>query len=185
MMIFTSGTTGRPKGALHGIACFWAIFRACKMPQRISCRCRHLLWTRRLGPGRAGLLQPCFCRGLYLGVARVVAGRFERFEPALGAGGLMGKAEASATLHPATALRMLKTERRNISKRLEALAPDHRVRAAETLAARPMTVRRPNSASPSTVLYGQTRVHILVLASCAAIRRVAGRGHRAGRCRGH
>lgn len=107
MMIFTSGTTGPPKGALHGHRVLLGHLPGVQMPHEFLPQPGDLLWTPADWAWAGGLLN-VLLPGLLLGVP-VVAGRFERFEPEA-ALGLMEKMQVRNAFIPPTALRMLKTQ---------------------------------------------------------------------------
>ncbi|MCT7375480.1 AMP-binding protein [Chelativorans salis] len=105
MMIFTSGTTGPPKGALHGHRVLLGHLPGVGMHHEFLPQPGDLLWTPADWAWAGGLLN-VLLPGLYLGVP-VVAGRFDKFDPEA-AFGLMEKMKVRNAFIPPTALRMLK-----------------------------------------------------------------------------
>ncbi|WP_163267009.1 AMP-binding protein [Chelativorans alearense] len=105
MMIFTSGTTGPPKGALHGHRVLLGHLPGVGMHHEFLPQPGDLLWTPADWAWAGGLLN-VLLPGLYLGVP-VVAGRFEKFDPEA-ALRLMEEMKVRNAFIPPTALRMLK-----------------------------------------------------------------------------
>jgi len=163
MMILTSGTTGPPKGALHGHRVLLGHIPGVQMPHEFLPQPDDLLWTPADWAWAGGLLN-VLLPGLYLGVP-VVAGRFDRFEPAL-ALGLMEKLKVRNAFIPPTALRMLKTER-DIAKRWK-LSLRTIGSGGESLGRETYDWARTELGLTINEFYGQTECN-LVLASCAAI----------------
>ena len=79
MMIFTSGTTGPPKGALHGHRVLLGHLPGVQMAHEFLPQPGDLLWTPADWAWAGGLLN-VLLPALYLGVP-VVAARFEKFDP--------------------------------------------------------------------------------------------------------
>lgn len=163
MMIFTSGTTGPPKGALHGHRVLLGHIPGVQMPHEFLPQADDLLWTPADWAWAGGLLN-VLLPGLYLGVP-VVAGRFERFEPEL-ALGLMEKMRIRNAFIPPTALRMLKSQT-DIAKRWNL---DIRTigSGGESLGRETYDWAKSELGITINEFYGQTECN-LVLASCAAI----------------
>lgn len=163
LMIFTSGTTGPPKGALHGHRVLLGHLPGVQLPHEFLPQPGDILWTPADWAWAGGLLN-VLLPGLYLGVP-VVAGRFERFE-AEAALGLMERMKVRNAFIPPTALRMLKSagslaqrfslDLRTIGSGGEALGRETYDWAKAELG---LTINE---------FYGQTECN-LVLASCAAI----------------
>ncbi|WP_274630729.1 AMP-binding protein [Arvimicrobium flavum] len=106
LMIFTSGTTGPPKGALHGHRVLLGHLPGVEMHHEFLPQPGDLMWTPADWAWAGGLLN-LLLPGLYLGVP-VVAGRFEKFDPEA-ALLLAEKMKVRNAFIPPTALRMLKT----------------------------------------------------------------------------
>lgn len=163
MMIFTSGTTGPPKGALHGHRVLLGHLPGIQMAHEFLPQPGDLMWTPADWAWAGGLLN-LLLPGLYLGLP-VVAARFDKFDPEA-ALGLVEKMGVRNAFIPPTALRMLKTvphirkrfrlELRSIGSAGEALGRETYDWAAAELG---LTVNE---------FYGQTECNA-VLASCAGI----------------
>src|SRR5690606_31813958 len=106
MMIFTSGTTGPPKGALHGQRVLLGHLPGVQMPHEFLPQPGDRLWTPADWAWAGGLLN-VLLPGLYFGVP-VVAGRLDKFEPEA-ALLLAEKMQVRNAFIPPTALRMLKS----------------------------------------------------------------------------
>lgn len=105
MMIFTSGTTGPPKGALHGHRVLLGHLPGIQMAQELLPQSGDLMWTPADWAWAGGLLN-LLLPGLYFGLP-VVAARFDKFAPEA-ALLLMEKMAVRNAFIPPTALRMLK-----------------------------------------------------------------------------
>jgi acetyl-CoA synthetase len=162
LMIFTSGTTGAPKGALHGHRVLLGHLPGVQMPHEFLPQPGDLLWTPADWAWAGGLLN-ILLPGLFLGVP-VVAARFERFDPQA-ALTLMERLGVTNAFIPPTALKMLRglgpLGHRRL--RLRALASGGEALGRETYewakAELGLTINE---------FYGQTECN-LVLASCAGI----------------
>jgi len=163
MMIFTSGTTGPPKGALHGHRVLLGHLPGVEFHHEFLPRPGDRMWTPADWAWAGGLLNmllPALCLGV-----PVVSGRFDRFDPEL-ALGLVEKMGVRNAFIPPTALRMLKSvsgirrrfrlDLRTIGSAGEALGRETYEWAQAELG---MTVNE---------FYGQTECNI-VLSSCAAL----------------
>jgi len=163
LMIFTSGTTGPPKGALHGHRLLLGHLPGVQMPHEFLPQPGDLLWTPADWAWAGGLLN-VLLPGLYLGVP-VVAGRAERFEPEA-ALALMEKMKVRNAFIPPTALRMLKSAT-GIARRF-----DLRLRSigsgGESLGRETYDWARAELGLTINEFYGQTECN-LVLASCGAL----------------
>jgi acetyl-CoA synthetase len=163
MMIFTSGTTGQPKGALHAHRVLLGHLPGVQFAYEFFPQPGDLAWTPADWAWAGGLLN-LLLPSLYFGVP-VVSGRFERFDPEA-ALGLVEKMGVRNAFVPPTALRMLKTvegirsrfklDLRTIGSAGEALGRETYEWAQNELG---MTVNE---------FYGQTECNI-VLGSCAAL----------------
>ncbi|MEX4008828.1 AMP-binding protein [Neoaquamicrobium sediminum] len=163
MMIFTSGTTGPPKGALHGHRVLLGHLPGVQMPHEFLPQPGDRLWTPADWAWAGGLLN-VLLPGLYFGVP-VVAGRFERFEPEA-ALRLMEKMAVRNAFIPPTALRMLKSAS-GIASRF-----DLKLRTigsgGEALGRETYDWAKAELGLTINEFYGQTECN-LVLASCAAL----------------
>ncbi|MCA9542706.1 MAG: AMP-binding protein, partial [Myxococcales bacterium] len=106
LMIFTSGTTGQPKGALHAQRVLLGHLPCVETHHEFLPQPGDMLWTPADWAWAGGLLN-VLLPGLFFGVP-VVAARVARFDPEW-ALGLMEKAGVRNTFLPPTALRMLAT----------------------------------------------------------------------------
>ncbi len=163
MLIFTSGTTGPPKGAVHGHRVLLGHLPGFQMHHEFLPQPCDLLWTPADWAWAGGLLN-VLLPGLYFGVA-VVASRFDRFDPVT-ALLLIEKMRVRNAFIPPTALRMLKgvpdiashfkLDLRTVGSGGEALGRETYEWAQTELG---LTINE---------FYGQTECN-LVLSSCAAI----------------
>ncbi|MDN2566497.1 AMP-binding protein [Aquibium sp. A9E412] len=163
LMIFTSGTTGPPKGALHGHRVLLGHLPGVQMHHDFLPQAGDRLWTPADWAWAGGLLN-VLLPGLHLGVP-VVAGRFEKFE-AGSALGLMEKTGVRNAFIPPTALRMLKTVE-GIGRRF-ALDLRSVGSGGEALGRETFEWARAELGLTINEFYGQTECN-LVLSSCAAI----------------
>jgi acetyl-CoA synthetase len=163
MMIFTSGTTGPPKGALHGHRVLLGHLPGVQTHHEFLPQPGDLLWTPADWAWAGGLLN-VLLPGLYFGVP-VVAGRFEKFDPEA-ALGLAEKMRVRNAFIPPTALRMLRTVP-DIGRRFRL---DLRTvgSGGESLGRETFEWARAELGIAINEFYGQTECN-LVLSSCAAI----------------
>jgi acetyl-CoA synthetase len=106
MMIFTSGTTGPPKGALHGHRVLLGHLPGLQMAYETMPQPGDLMWTPADWAWAGGLLN-ALLPSLLLGVP-VVCARFEKFDPEA-ALLLVERMKVRNAFIPPTALRMLKS----------------------------------------------------------------------------
>ncbi len=106
MMIFTSGTTGPPKGALHGHRVLLGHLPGLQMAYEFLPQDGDLMWTPADWAWAGGLLN-ALLPSLYFGVP-VVCARFEKFDPE-SALLLLERMKVRTAFIPPTALRMLKS----------------------------------------------------------------------------
>jgi acetyl-CoA synthetase len=161
LMVYTSGTTGPPKGALHAHRVLLGHLPGIEMPHEFLPQPGDRFWTPADWAWAGGLLN-VLLPGLHYGVP-VVAQRFEKFDPGE-AFALMAKLAVRNAFIPPTALRMLRSAPRprggivlrSVGSGGEALGAE--------------TYEWGKSALGVTIneFYGQTECN-LVLASCAAI----------------
>lgn len=163
MMIFTSGTTGPPKGALHGHRVLLGHLPGVQMAYEFLPAPGDIMWTPADWAWAGGLLN-ALLPSLYLGVP-VVASRFMKFDPEA-ALLLMEKMQVRVAFIPPTALRMMKSVR-GIARRfrldLRAIAS-----AGEALGRETYEWAKGELGLTVNELYGQTECN-LVLGSCASI----------------
>lgn len=163
MMIFTSGTTGPPKGALHGHRVLLGHVPGVQVHHEFLPQTGDLLWTPADWAWAGGLLN-VLLPGLLFGVP-VVAGRFERFDPEA-ALLLMEKAGVRNAFIPPTALRMLRA--------VDGIAGRFRLNlrtigsGGESLGKETWDWGREAFGLQINEFYGQTECN-LVLSSCAAL----------------
>jgi acetyl-CoA synthetase len=161
LMVYTSGTTGPPKGALHAHRVLLGHLPGTEFPHEFLPQPGDRFWTPADWAWAGGLLN-VLLPGLHYGVP-VVAHKFEKFDPEH-AFALMARMEVRNAFIPPTALRMLRSvpapER---GLRLRSVGSGGEALGAETYewgkAALGVTINE---------FYGQTECN-LVLASCAAI----------------
>ncbi len=105
MMVYTSGTTGQPKGALHGHRVLIGHFPGVETYNDFFPQPGDRIWTPADWAWAGGLLN-VLLPGLHYGVP-VVARRFEKFDPEE-AFALMARAQIRNAFIPPTALRMMR-----------------------------------------------------------------------------
>ena len=163
MMVYTSGTTGQPKGALHGHRVLIGHFPGVETHHNFLPQPGDRIWTPADWAWAGGLLN-VLLPGLHYGVP-VVARRFEKFDPEE-AFALMARTQVRNAFIPPTALRMLRA------------APNPRGRHAinmrsigsggESLGAETYEWGKSAFGLVINEFYGQTECNI-VLAACSAI----------------
>ncbi len=163
LMIFTSGTTGQAKGALHAHRVLLGHMPGVEMPHEFFPQQGDRFWTPADWAWAGGLLD-CLLPSLHHGIA-VVARRFEKFDPEE-AFALLAKTQVRNAFIPPTALRMLRS------------APSPRGRhdiklrtigsGGESLGAETCEWGRDTFDLTINEFYGQTECN-LVLSSCAMI----------------
>ncbi len=163
MMIFTSGTTGPPKGALHGHRVLLGHLPGVQMHHEFLPQPGDLMWTPADWAWAGGLLN-VLLPGLFFGVP-VVAARFEKFDPEA-ALLLAEKMRVRNAFIPPTALRMLKAVP-DIARRFD-LGLRTVGSGGESLGRETYEWARTEFDLTINEFYGQTECN-LVLSSCAAI----------------
>lgn len=163
LMIFTSGTTGPPKGALHGHRVLLGHLPGVEMAYEFLPRSGDLMWTPADWAWAGGLLN-ALLPALYLGVP-VVSARFEKFVPDT-ALALMEKMRVTTAFIPPTALRMLKGAH-GIEKQFR-LGLRAVCSAGESLGRETFDWAQSAFDVHVNEFYGQTECN-LVLGSCGAI----------------
>jgi acetyl-CoA synthetase len=161
LMVFTSGTTGPPKGALHAHRVLLGHLPGIEFPHEFLPQPGDRFWTPADWAWAGGLLN-VLLPGLHYGVP-VVAHKAEKFEPQE-AFALMAKTGVRNAFIPPTALRMMRSAGRpRAAIRLRSVGSGGEALGAETYewgrSALGLTINE---------FYGQTECN-LVLASCAQI----------------
>jgi acetyl-CoA synthetase len=163
MMVYTSGTTGQPKGALHGHRVLIGHFPGVETHHDFLPQPGDRFWTPADWAWAGGLLN-VLLPGLHYGVP-VVARRFEKFDPEE-AFALMARVQIRNAFIPPTALRMMRAAQNPKGRH------DIKMRSigsgGETLGAE--TFEWGKSAFGLTIneFYGQTECN-LVLSACGAL----------------
>lgn len=160
LMIFTSGTTGPPKGALHAHRVLLGHLPGMQFTHELLPQPGDRLWTPSDWAWAGGLLN-CLLPGLYFGVP-VVFGPFERFDPEL-AFALMSRAGVRNAFLPPTALRMLRSVAKRPPLTLRTIGA-----AGESLGRETYEWGRAELGVTINEFYGQTECNY-VLGSCAAL----------------
>ena len=163
LMIFTSGTTGPPKGALLPHRVLLGHLPGVQMAYEFLPQPGDLMWTPADWAWAGGLLN-ALLPSLYFGIP-VVAARFEKFDPEL-ALALVEKMGVKNAFIPPTALRMLKSVpdiRRRFRLELRSVCS-----AGESLGRETYEWARAALGVTPNEFYGQTECN-LVLGSCAGI----------------
>ena len=161
LMVYTSGTTGPPKGALHAHRVLLGHLPGIEFPHEFLPQPGDRFWTPADWAWAGGLLN-VLLPGLHYGVS-VVAKKFEKFDPEE-AFALMARMEVRNAFIPPTALRMLRSAPQPKEPlRLRSVGSGGEALGAETY-------EWGKSALGVTIneFYGQTECN-LVLSSCAAI----------------
>jgi acetyl-CoA synthetase len=161
LMVFTSGTTGQPKGALHAHRVLLGHFPGVEFHHEFFPQPGDRIWTPADWAWAGGLLN-VLLPGLAFGVP-VVARKTDKFDPGE-AFALMAEAGVRNTFIPPTALRML----RGAGKPKQKLGLRTVASGGEALGAETYEWGRSALGLTINEFYGQTECNI-VLSSCAAI----------------
>jgi acetyl-CoA synthetase len=163
MMVYTSGTTGQPKGALHGHRVLIGHMPGVETHHDFLPQQGDRIWTPADWAWAGGLLN-VLLPGLHYGVP-VVARRFEKFDPEE-AYALMARAQIRNAFIPPTALRMLRAARNPQGR--HAIKMRSIGSGGETLGAETYEWGKQAFGLTINEFYGQTECN-LVLSACGAI----------------
>jgi acetyl-CoA synthetase len=163
LMIFTSGTTGPPKGALHGHRVLPGHLPGFEMAFHFPPQPDDVMWTPADWAWAGGLLN-AMLPSLFLGIP-VVAGRFARFSPET-ALRLMEEKRVTLAFLPPTALRMMKSSGQSASDRTLHLRAI--MSAGEQLGRETYEWAEAEFGLTVNEFYGQTECN-LVIGSCAGL----------------
>ncbi len=163
VMVYTSGTTGQPKGALHAHRVLLGHLPGIEMPHEFFPQPGDRIWTPADWAWAGGLFN-VLLPGLHYGVP-VVARKFDKFDPDV-AFALMAQAGVRNAFIPPTALRMLRSApspRGRHDLRLRTVAS-----GGESLGVETYEWGRSALGLVINEFYGQTECN-LVLAACNEI----------------
>ena len=162
MMVYTSGTTGQPKGALHGHRVLIGHLPGVETHHNFLPQPGDRLWTPADWAWAGGLLN-VLLPGLHYGVP-VVARRFEKFDPE-DAFALMARTQVRNAFIPPTALRMLRAVPN--PKGRHAINMRSIASGGEALGAETYEWGKSAFGLVINEFYGQTECNIVLAACCA------------------
>ncbi|HEX9072482.1 MAG TPA: acyl-CoA synthetase [Pseudolabrys sp.] len=163
MMVYTSGTTGQPKGALHGHRVLIGHLPGVETHHDFLPQAGDRIWTPADWAWAGGLLN-VLLPGLHYGVP-VVARRFEKFDPEE-AFALMARVQIRNAFIPPTALRMLRAA--STPKGRHAINMRSIGSGGESLGAETYEWGKSAFGLAINEFYGQTECN-LVLSACSAL----------------
>jgi acetyl-CoA synthetase len=163
MMVYTSGTTGQPKGALHGHRVLIGHLPGVETHHDFLPQAGDRIWTPADWAWAGGLLN-VLLPGLHYGVP-VVARRFEKFDPEE-AFALMARVQIRNAFIPPTALRMLRAA--STPKGRHAINMRSIGSGGESLGAETYEWGKSIFGLAINEFYGQTECN-LVLSACSAL----------------
>ncbi|MEM7290921.1 MAG: AMP-binding protein, partial [Pseudomonadota bacterium] len=157
MMLFTSGTTGQPKGALHGHRVLLGHLPGIQMAQGFMPQDGDKFWTPSDWAWAGGLLN-ALLPALYFGVT-VIAARAPKFDPDW-AVNLIKKAGIRNVFMPATAIKLMQSALENsVSLNLRTMGT-----AGEALGAQTLLWAKTNLGLKINEFYGQTECNAIISA---------------------
>ena len=162
MIIFTSGTEGPPKGAVHAHRVLLGHLPGVEMPQNFLPQPGDRYWTPADWSWIGGLLD-VMLPGLYLGIP-VVARRFSKFDPEQ-AFDLMARHHVRNVFLPPTALKLMA---KTVQEPVEGVDLRSIGSGGERLGAPLQDWSRAVFGQPVNEFYGQTEVN-LVISNCHEI----------------
>lgn len=157
MMLFTSGTTGQPKGALHGHRVLLGHLPGIQMAQGFMPQDGDIFWTPSDWAWAGGLLN-ALLPALYFGVT-IVAARAPKFEPEW-AIDLIKKAGVRNVFMPATAIKLMQSAlEHSVSLNLRTLGT-----AGEALGSQTLHWAEGQLGLKINEFYGQTECNAIISA---------------------
>lgn len=157
LIIYSSGTTGQPKGALHAHRTLLGHLPGVEWPQEMFPKPGDLFWTPADWAWIGGLLD-VLLPSLFHGVP-VLAHRAQKFDPEF-AFALMAKHEVRNAFLPPTALRLMRGVARPAPTRLRSIGS-----GGESLGAEMLQWGRETFGLTMNEFYGQTECNLVVASS--------------------